>query len=187
MIAPKKQSLGNNPSQILPSELIDRCIGSKVWVVMRGDKELEGTLRCEAPEGSSGTQRRRRHASSALLEALSHPVFLAFHSHRGFDVFVNMVLEDVTEYEITPEGKKVGAWWVPGCCRRGSSQAARRLLPRRMLPQAGRRCRPTRAAQLMHECVSRRCRARPAVDAALVPALAAGHAPAADSMATTPL
>lgn len=45
MIAPKKQNLAGNPSQILPSELIDRCIGSKVWVVMRGDKELEGTLR----------------------------------------------------------------------------------------------------------------------------------------------
>jgi len=28
---------------------------------------------------------------------------------RGFDVYVNMVLEDVTEYEITPDGKKVGA------------------------------------------------------------------------------
>ena len=26
---------------------------------------------------------------------------------RGCDVFVNMVLEDVTEYELTPEGKKV--------------------------------------------------------------------------------
>lgn len=25
---------------------------------------------------------------------------------RGFDVFVNMVLEDVTEYEPTPEGLK---------------------------------------------------------------------------------
>ena len=25
----------------------------------------------------------------------------------GFDDFVNMVLEDVTEYEITPEGKQV--------------------------------------------------------------------------------
>lgn len=59
-----------NPSHLLPSELIDRCVGSKIWVIMRGDKELVGTL-------------------------------------RGFDVFVNMVLEDVTEYEITPEGKKV--------------------------------------------------------------------------------
>ena len=25
---------------------------------------------------------------------------------RGFDVYVNMVLEDVTEIEVTPEGKK---------------------------------------------------------------------------------
>ncbi|CAN6686854.1 unnamed protein product [Malus baccata var. baccata] len=35
----------NNPSQLLPSELIDRCIGSKMWVIMKGDKELVGTLR----------------------------------------------------------------------------------------------------------------------------------------------
>ena len=57
-------------TSILPLELIDKCIGSTIWVVMRGDKELVGTL-------------------------------------RGFDDFVNMVLEDVTEYEITPEGKRV--------------------------------------------------------------------------------
>ena len=57
-------------SQILPLELIDKCIGSRMWVIMRGDKELVGTL-------------------------------------RGFDDYVNMVLEDVTEYEITAEGKKV--------------------------------------------------------------------------------
>ena len=47
MIAPKRANYQGNPSQILPSELIDRCIGSKIWVIMRGDKELEGTLRCE--------------------------------------------------------------------------------------------------------------------------------------------
>ncbi|KAM1317104.1 hypothetical protein PS2_002468 [Malus domestica] len=35
----------NNPSQLLPSELINRCIGSKMWVIMKGDKELVGTLR----------------------------------------------------------------------------------------------------------------------------------------------
>ncbi|KAG5238571.1 SUPERSENSITIVE TO ABA AND DROUGHT family protein [Salix suchowensis] len=34
-----------NPSQLLSSELIDRCIGSKIWVIMKGDKELVGTLR----------------------------------------------------------------------------------------------------------------------------------------------
>lgn len=42
------------------TELIDKCIGSRMWVIMRGDKEIVGTL-------------------------------------RGFDDYVNMVLEDVTE------------------------------------------------------------------------------------------
>ncbi|KAF8269330.1 Sm-like ribonucleoprotein [Lactarius quietus] len=59
-------------SQILPLELIDRCIGSRIWVVMKNDREFTGTL-------------------------------------LGFDDFVNMVLEDVTDYapsEITPKGRK---------------------------------------------------------------------------------
>ncbi|KAK3032149.1 hypothetical protein RJ639_034974, partial [Escallonia herrerae] len=47
-------------SFFLQAKLIDRCIGSKIWAIMKGDKELVGTL-------------------------------------RGFDVYVNMVLEDVTE------------------------------------------------------------------------------------------
>jgi len=56
-------------SQILPLELIDRCIGSRIWVIMKSDREFTGTL-------------------------------------LGFDDFVNMVLEDVTEFETTPKGKK---------------------------------------------------------------------------------
>ncbi|TCD63325.1 RNA-binding protein lsm5 [Steccherinum ochraceum] len=56
-------------SQILPLELIDRCIGSRIWVIMKTDREFTGTL-------------------------------------TGFDDFVNMVLEDVTEFEITPQGTK---------------------------------------------------------------------------------
>lgn len=31
--------------QILPLELVDKCIGSKIWIIMRGDKELVGVLR----------------------------------------------------------------------------------------------------------------------------------------------
>ncbi|KAH3686510.1 hypothetical protein WICPIJ_002011 [Wickerhamomyces pijperi] len=50
-------------SQILPLELIDKCIGSRIWVLLSGDKEFVGTL-------------------------------------IGFDDFVNMVLEDVTEYDV---------------------------------------------------------------------------------------
>ncbi|EXK41810.1 hypothetical protein FOXG_18225 [Fusarium oxysporum f. sp. lycopersici 4287] len=47
-------------SQLLPLELIDKCVGSRIWVIMKGDKEFSGTL-------------------------------------VGFDDYVNMVLEDVTE------------------------------------------------------------------------------------------
>uniref|UniRef100_A0A061QZM9 U6 snRNA-associated Sm-like protein LSm5 n=1 Tax=Tetraselmis sp. GSL018 TaxID=582737 RepID=A0A061QZM9_9CHLO len=70
MIAPKKATLEANKSHRLPSELIDCCVGSKIWVIMKGDKEIVGTL-------------------------------------RGFDTYVNMVLDDVVEYEVTPEGRKV--------------------------------------------------------------------------------
>jgi U6 snRNA-associated Sm-like protein LSm5 len=59
-----------NPSQLLPLELVDKCIGSKMHIIMKNDKEVVGTL-------------------------------------LGFDDFVNMVLEDVTEYEITAEGRRI--------------------------------------------------------------------------------
>ncbi len=59
-----------NPSQLLPLELVDKCIGSRMHIIMRNDKEIVGTL-------------------------------------LGFDDFVNMVLEDVTEFEITSEGRRI--------------------------------------------------------------------------------
>ena len=59
--APRQPALLSAPmTSILPLELIDKCIGSKMWVIMKGDKEIVGTL-------------------------------------RGFDDYVNMVLDDVTE------------------------------------------------------------------------------------------
>ncbi|KAK6343997.1 RNA-binding protein lsm5 [Orbilia brochopaga] len=57
-------------SQILPLELVDKCVGSKIWVVMKGEKEFSGTL-------------------------------------VGFDDYVNMVLEDVTEYDGSGEQVKL--------------------------------------------------------------------------------
>eukprot|EP00695_Tsukubamonas_globosa_P001520 TRINITY_DN2554_c0_g1_i1.p2 TRINITY_DN2554_c0_g1~~TRINITY_DN2554_c0_g1_i1.p2 ORF type:complete len:97 (+),score=4.64 TRINITY_DN2554_c0_g1_i1:95-385(+) len=61
-------------SHVLPLELIDRCIGSRIWIIMKAavgsEREFVGTL-------------------------------------RGFDDFGNMLLDDVTEYEFTPEGKKL--------------------------------------------------------------------------------
>merc|ERR1711935_1329724 len=59
-----------NPTQLLPLELVDKAIGSRIHIIMKNDKEIVGTL-------------------------------------LGFDDFVNMVLEDVTEYESTPEGRRV--------------------------------------------------------------------------------
>ena len=46
----------------LPLELIDKCIGSKIWILMKNNKEFVGTL-------------------------------------VGFDDFVNLVLEDVTDLD----------------------------------------------------------------------------------------
>lgn len=49
---------------------MDKCIGSRIHIIMKNDKEIVGTL-------------------------------------LGFDDFVNMLLEDVTEYESTPEGRRI--------------------------------------------------------------------------------
>ncbi|KAF2185115.1 putative small nuclear ribonucleoprotein [Zopfia rhizophila CBS 207.26] len=31
-------------SHLLPLELIDKCVGYRIWVLMKGDKEFTGTL-----------------------------------------------------------------------------------------------------------------------------------------------
>jgi U6 snRNA-associated Sm-like protein LSm5 len=54
----------NSYSLIHLTELIDKCINSRIWVVMKGEKEFAGTL-------------------------------------LGFDDYVNMVLEDVIEFDYT--------------------------------------------------------------------------------------
>lgn len=51
-------------------EIIDKCIGSEIRIIMRDNKEFIGTL-------------------------------------QGFDDFVNMVLENVTEYNFTSEGTRI--------------------------------------------------------------------------------
>uniref|UniRef100_A0A2K5UNY1 LSM5 homolog, U6 small nuclear RNA and mRNA degradation associated n=1 Tax=Macaca fascicularis TaxID=9541 RepID=A0A2K5UNY1_MACFA len=33
-----------NPSQLLPLEFVDKCIGSRIHIVMKSDKEIVGTL-----------------------------------------------------------------------------------------------------------------------------------------------
>ncbi|KAK1443445.1 U6 snRNA-associated like protein [Babesia gibsoni] len=53
----------------LPLALVDKCLGTKVWIIMKGEKEITGVL-------------------------------------KGFDDYMNMVMEDVTEYTFTPDGIK---------------------------------------------------------------------------------
>ena len=31
-------------SNILPLELVDKCVGSSIWVIMKNEKEFSGTL-----------------------------------------------------------------------------------------------------------------------------------------------
>ncbi|KAJ8320621.1 hypothetical protein KUTeg_002208 [Tegillarca granosa] len=33
-----------NPSQLLPLELVDKCIGSRIHIIMKNDKEIVGVL-----------------------------------------------------------------------------------------------------------------------------------------------
>ncbi|EDO07317.1 putative snRNP Sm-like protein [Babesia bovis T2Bo] len=51
----------------LPLALVDKCLGTKVWIIMKGEKEITGVL-------------------------------------RGFDDYMNVVLDDVTEYTFKPTG-----------------------------------------------------------------------------------
>ena len=55
-------------SRILPLELIDKAIGSPIWILMRGQTEITGIL-------------------------------------RGFDDYVNLVLDDAVEYSPDPRDK----------------------------------------------------------------------------------
>mmetsp|Transcript_7187 Transcript_7187/g.11001 ORF Transcript_7187/g.11001 Transcript_7187/m.11001 type:complete len:97 (-) Transcript_7187:214-504(-) len=58
-------------TRILPLELIDKAIGSKIWILLRGTKEIVGTL-------------------------------------RGFDDYVNLVLDEAVEFSPDPaDGSKV--------------------------------------------------------------------------------
>jgi U6 snRNA-associated Sm-like protein LSm5 len=56
-------------TRILPLELIDKAIGTQIWILMRGSKEVVGTL-------------------------------------RGFDDFVNLVLDNAVEYTPDPDNKE---------------------------------------------------------------------------------
>jgi len=43
-IAPGTAHLTHMATQLLPLELIDKCVGSRIWVIMKGDKGATMTL-----------------------------------------------------------------------------------------------------------------------------------------------
>jgi len=57
------------PAAILPLALVEKCIGARMWIIMRGNTEFVGTL-------------------------------------KGFDDYVNIVLEDVIEYQYDTDGNR---------------------------------------------------------------------------------
>ncbi|TVY15259.1 U6 snRNA-associated Sm-like protein LSm5 [Lachnellula arida] len=77
-------------SQLLPLELIDKCVGSKIWVVMKGEKGMLHLL--EAIMSVQLTQTLCTEFSGTLM---------------GFDDYVNMVLEDVTEFDYSGNHTKL--------------------------------------------------------------------------------
>lgn len=63
-------------SQILPLELVDKCVGSRIWVIMKDEKEFSGRLVGFDDYVSMWTKK----------------------NHGNMDLRADMVLEDVIEY-----------------------------------------------------------------------------------------
>jgi U6 snRNA-associated Sm-like protein LSm5 len=90
MATPSATTTAAPQHRILPLELIDQAIGGTIWILMRGSKEIVGTLR--GFDDYVGT----------FVFYLAHCIFMkfvthVFHSHRQ----VNLVLDDAVEY--TPD------------------------------------------------------------------------------------
>ena len=80
-------------SRILPLELIDKAIGSKIWVLMRGSKEVVGILR--------GFDDYVRSSLCINMEVRAGSHHLSLQQQQ-----VNLVLDDATEYIQDPNDKE---------------------------------------------------------------------------------
>lgn len=104
LAAPKTVELKENPSKLLPSELIDKCVGSRIWVRavgLQGVEAIRGRLsrrvlvqRNVTEADASGIDRADRPTREQVIMKGDRELVGIL---RGFDVYVNMVLEDVTE------------------------------------------------------------------------------------------
>ena len=93
-----------NLSHLLPSELIDKCIGSHIWV--RGaapPRPHPGPPPPPPPPppprapAARRAGRGRRRLTSRRAQVLLKGDRELVGTLKGFDMYVNMVLEDVTE------------------------------------------------------------------------------------------
>lgn len=60
------------------TELVDKCVGSRIWVIMKGDRGTYAFI-------------------TNALDSRSHAFIEFSGTLLGFDDYVNIVLEDVTE------------------------------------------------------------------------------------------
>jgi len=82
-------------TRILPLELIDKAIGSSIWIMMMGNKEIVGTLK-GFDDYVSVDPNRCNHL--CVLLYLFDTVSYRF-------VQVNLVLDDAVEYSVDPKDK----------------------------------------------------------------------------------
>jgi small nuclear ribonucleoprotein (snRNP)-like protein len=82
--------------RLQPLALIDKCIGDKIWVIMKVQLPYNPCAQSAVVTRFSTLQSEKE-----IVGTL-----------RGFDEYVNMVLEDVTEYEYTATGRREVSYQV---------------------------------------------------------------------------
>lgn len=84
-------------SQLLPLELIDKCVGSRIWVIMKGDKgAFDIACSCLHHLLTMPAQSSVAHYS-ALTTSSVRFLSLIYFDAAMLMLLPDMVLEDVTE------------------------------------------------------------------------------------------
>lgn len=76
-------------STILPLELVDRCIGSPIWVLMKNEREFTGTL--------MGFDDYVSEYGSVYLMMKDVWIWVKVWAYDIFHLLLDMVLKDVKE------------------------------------------------------------------------------------------
>ena len=99
--------------RILPLELIDKAIGSKIWVLMRGSKEVVGVLRgfddyvsgvVPVPTTAMCDLHKSTSINARCKFSLQYWLVFLVHSLLSFSQ-VNLVLDEAVEFTPDPHEK----------------------------------------------------------------------------------